>query len=58
MAIHVIALQWIFAFVIMGCLAVLSLLVGAPGAFGEHGIRRHGEGADSDRERAPLLDDH
>jgi hypothetical protein len=58
MATHVIALQWIFAFVIMGCLAVLSVLIGIPGALGERGIRREGEVVDSDRERAPLLDDH
>jgi hypothetical protein len=57
MAIHVIAFQWIFAFVIMGCLVVLSVLIGIPGVFGESGIRRDGEVVDSDRERAPLLDD-
>ena len=58
MATRVIALQWIFAFVITGCLVVLSLLIGVPGAFGERGIRRDGDVVDSDRERAPLLDDH
>jgi len=58
MATHVIAFQWIFAFVIMGCLVVLSLLIGIPGVFGERGIRREGDVVDSDRERAPLLDDH
>lgn len=58
MAVHVLALQWIFAFVIMGCLVILSLLVGIPGVLGERGIRREGEVVDSDRERAPLLDDH
>jgi hypothetical protein len=58
MATHVIAFQWIFAFVIMGCLVVLSLLIGIPGIFGERGIRREGDVVDSDRERAPLLDDH
>jgi len=58
MATHVIAFQWIFAFVIMGCLVVLSVLVSVPGLFGERGIRREGDVVDSDRERAPLLDDH
>jgi len=58
MATHVIAFQWIFAFVIMGCLVVLSILIGIPGLLGERGIRREGEVVDSDRERAPLLDDH
>lgn len=58
MAIRVIAFQWIFAFVIMGCLVVLSVLVSVPGLFGERGIRREGDVVDSDRERAPLLDDH
>jgi hypothetical protein len=58
MAIHVIAFQWIFAFVIMGCLIVLSVLIGIPGVLGERGIRHEGDVVDSDRERAPLLDDH
>ncbi len=58
MGTHVIAFQWIFAFVIMGCLIVLSILVGAPGILGERGIRREGDVVDSDRERAPLLDDN
>jgi len=58
MGTHVFAFQWIFAFVIMGCLIILSLLVGVPGVLGERGIRREGEVVDSDRERAPLLDDH
>ena len=58
MATRVIAFQWIFAFVIMGCLVVLSVLIGVPGIFGERGIRREGDVVDSDRERAPLLDDH
>ena len=55
---HIVGLQWIFAFVIAGCLVVLSVLIGIPGALGERGIRREGEVVDSDRERAPLLDDH
>lgn len=55
---HIVALQWIFAFVIAGCLVVLSVLIGIPVALGQRGIRREGEVVDSDRERAPLLDDH
>ncbi|RMZ88112.1 hypothetical protein DV736_g4661, partial [Chaetothyriales sp. CBS 134916] len=54
---HVIAFQWIFAFVIFGCLIVLSLLVGVPGLFGEKGVRQEGAVVDADRERAPLLDE-
>ena len=58
MATHVIAFQWIFAFVILGCLTILSLLVGVPGIFGERSnIRREGDIVDQDRERQPLLDD-
>jgi len=57
LAIHVIAFQWIFAFVIMGCLILLSILVSIPGVLGERGIRREGDIVDSDRERRPLLDD-
>jgi len=55
---HVIALQWIFAFVIAGCLLVLSLLIGAPKVFGQdRSIRQEGAIVSEDRERAPLLDD-
>lgn len=52
----IIALQWIFAFVIMGCLILLSLLISAPQLFGR---RSGGEAAiiSEDRERAPLLND-
>ena len=53
-----IAFQWIFAFVIMGCLLLLSVLIGVPGLFGERGIRHDGHIVSEDRERAPLLDDH
>lgn len=57
LATKVIAFQWIFAFVIMGLLFVLSALVAVPGAFGQK--KRPGEGVivSEDRERAPLLDD-
>jgi len=55
---HVVALQWIFAFVIMGVLIVLSLAISVPGLFGkEFGIRREGDVVSSDRERQPLLND-
>jgi Fungal protein of unknown function (DUF1774) len=58
LATHVVAFQWIFAFVIMGCLIVLSILIGMPGVLGERsGIRREGEIVDQDRERQPLLND-
>jgi len=52
----VIALQWIFAFVIMGVLFVLSLGIGVPGYFGKEPFKR-GEVVSEDRERAPLLAD-
>lgn len=56
---HVIAFQWIFAFVIMGCLIFLSLLVGIPGLFGQDkSIRHEGHVVSEDRERQPLLDDN
>lgn len=55
---HVIALQWIFAFVIAGCLTVMSLLIGAPKVFGQdRSIRQEGAIISEDRERAPLLGD-
>jgi hypothetical protein len=58
MATKIFALQWIFAFVIAGVLALLSLLVGVPGIFGkELTFRREGQVVSSDRERQPLLDD-
>jgi hypothetical protein len=58
LATHVIAFQWIFAFVIAGCLALLSILIGIPGVLGDYSVRREGDVVDPDRERAPLLDDH
>jgi Fungal protein of unknown function (DUF1774) len=59
MATHVIAFQWIFAFVIMGCLILLSLVIAIPGMFGQNNsIRQEGAIVSEDRERAPLLDDH
>ena len=51
---HVIAFQWIFAFVIMGVLFVLSVLVGFPGLIGQDPFKR-GAVVDEDRERQPLL---
>jgi len=54
---RVFALQWIFAFVIMGLLIVLSVMIGFPGMMGERNVRHDGHVVDSDRERAPLLDD-
>jgi hypothetical protein len=58
MATKIFSLQWIFAFVIMGVLALLSLAIGIPGIFGkEITFRREGDIVSSDRERQPLLDD-
>jgi len=55
---HVIAFQWIFAFVIMGCLFILSLLVGIPGMFGQRtNIRQEGSVVENEQERRPLLED-
>ncbi|KIV85975.1 hypothetical protein PV11_01620 [Exophiala sideris] len=55
---HVIAVQWIFAFVIAASLLVLSLLIGAPKVFGQdRTIRQEGAIVSEDRERAPLLAD-
>ena len=51
---HVIAFQWIFAFVIMSVLFVLSVLVGFPGLIGQDPFKR-GAVVDEDRERQPLL---
>lgn len=51
---HVIAFQWIFAFIIMAILFVLSLVVGVPGLLGRDLFPR-GEVVSEDRERAPLL---
>ena len=52
----VIAFQWVFAFIIMACLIILSLGVGIPGLFGS--VKTRAEGiVDEDRERAPLLED-
>ncbi|ORY01743.1 ATP synthase F0 [Clohesyomyces aquaticus] len=54
--VRVIAFQWIFAFVIMGVLFVLSLAVGVPGLLGRDPFER-GQIVSEDRERAPLLAD-
>ena len=59
LATKVIALQWIFAFVIMGCLILISLVVAVPGLFGQSkDVRAEGGIVSEDRERAPLLEDH
>lgn len=54
--VKIIAFQWIFAFVIMGVLFVVSLAVGVPGLIGQDPFKR-GEIVSEDRERAPLLAD-
>lgn len=54
--IQIIALQWIFAFVIMGVLFLTTLIFAAPEVFGDKGPRSQG-GAGEDRERQPLLND-
>lgn len=52
-----IALQWIFAFVIMGVLFISTLVIVVPGIFGkEVGVRRSENTEDT--ERAPLLADN
>jgi len=52
------ALQWIFAFVIMGVLFLATLGIAIPGIFGkEISFRREGAVVPPDQERAPLLDD-
>jgi len=52
------ALQWIFAFVIMGVLFLSTLAIAVPGIFGkEISFRREGAVVPPDQERAPLLDD-
>jgi len=53
---HIVALQWIFAFIIMAILFILSLAVGVPGLLGRDPFKR-GEIVSEDRERAPLLAD-
>lgn len=54
--IQIIALQWIFAFVIMGVLFLTTLIFAAPEVFGDKGPRSQG-GVVEDRERQPLLND-
>ena len=56
MGTRVIAFQWIFAFVIMGCLFCMSAVVAVPGVFGQK--KQPGQGAvvSEDREREPLLE--
>ena len=58
LGIKVVALQWIFAFVIMSLLFAATLAVAIPGFFGkELTFRREGDVQVEDRERQPLLDD-
>ncbi|KAK5938888.1 hypothetical protein PMZ80_009080 [Knufia obscura] len=56
---HVIAVQWVFALIIMAILLILTVLVSVPGLLGEgRNVRPQQPVVDEDRERAPLLDDH
>lgn len=56
--IKILALQWIFAFTIMGVLFISTLLIAIPGVFGkEFSLRRDQSVVPADAERAPLLDD-
>ena len=58
LGIKVVALQWIFAFIIMSLLFAATLAVAIPGFFGkELTFRRDGDVQVEDRERQPLLDD-
>ncbi|APA13096.1 hypothetical protein sscle_10g078660 [Sclerotinia sclerotiorum 1980 UF-70] len=55
----VFALQWIFAFTIMGTLFLATLVIAIPGIFGkEISFRRETPLGSEDRERAPLLDNN
>lgn len=62
MAVHqffikIVALQWIFAFVIMGVLFAFTLALAIPPYFGKE-LTFNGNGVvDEDREREPLLND-
>jgi hypothetical protein len=54
-----VALQWIFAFTIMGVLFLSTLAIGVPGILGkEFTFRRNTSVVSQDQERAPLLDDN
>lgn len=54
----VIALQWIFAFIIMSLLFIVSVLIGIPGILGEKASIRHdGHVVPEDLERRPLIED-
>ncbi|RDW69447.1 ATP synthase F0 [Coleophoma cylindrospora] len=53
------ALQWIFAFAIMGTLFLATLVIAVPGIFGkEFKFGREHHIVDPDQERAPLLEDN
>jgi hypothetical protein len=54
---QIIAFQWIFAFTIMACLFVATVIIAVPAATGKRfGWGRREEPADA--ERAPLLDEN
>jgi hypothetical protein len=52
------ALQWIFAFTIMGVLFLATLVIAVPGIFGKEIGFRRGTVVPEDQERAPLLEDN
>lgn len=53
---HIVAFQWIFAFVIMAVLFVFSLWVAMPQLVGREPFKR-GAVVSEDQERQPLLQD-
>jgi len=55
---QVVALQWIFAFTIMGTLFLATLVIAVPGIFGKEISFRREVVIEEDRERAPLLEDN
>jgi len=55
---QIIALQWIFAFTIMGTLFLATLVIALPGVFGKEISFRREVIVEEDRERAPLLEDN
>ncbi|POR32270.1 DUF1774-domain-containing protein [Tolypocladium paradoxum] len=55
---HIIALQWIFAFIIMAILFIMTILVAVPAWTGrDYRWRRAAAAAAADQERAPLLNE-
>jgi len=53
----VIAFQWIFAFVIMSILFIVTLIIAIPGLFGKEITFGRNNVVNEDQERAPLLND-